>query len=111
MGKMSRDKGAKGEREVAKLFRYYGIEARRGCQFHGGPNSPDVMGVPGLHIEVKRTEKLALYEALAQSMHDAGDDEVPVVVHRRNDHKWVVILDFDDFMRLYQKWQEVENRD
>lgn len=111
MGKMSREKGKRGEREVATLLRFYGYAGSRGQQHKGGADSPDVTGLPGVHIEVKRTERLALYEALAQSIRDAGDDELPVVVHRRNGQKWVVVLDFNDFMGLYQKWQEGKNND
>ena len=101
---MSREKGKRGERAVAALFREYGFtEAKRGQQYHGGPDSPDVVGVPGLHIEVKRTERLNLYDALAQAKRDAGE-ELPVVIHRKNDSEWVVILSFDDFMKLYREW-------
>lgn len=104
MGKMSRDKGKRGEREVASLFREYGFEARRGVQYHGGPDSPDVVGVPGLHIEVKRVERLALYDALDQARRDAGPGELPVVVHRKNDCRWVVVMGFEDFMTIYREW-------
>ena len=100
---MSREKGKRGERQVAALFREYGFDAKRGQQYHGGPDSPDVIGVPGLHIEVKRTERLNLYDALAQAKRDAGED-LPVVIHRKNDSEWVVILSFDDFMKLYREW-------
>lgn len=100
---MSREKGKRGERQVAALFREYGFDAHRGQQYHGGPDSPDVVGVPGLHIEVKRTERLNLYDALAQAKRDAGED-LPVVIHRKNDSEWVVILSFDDFMKLYREW-------
>ena len=100
---MSREKGKRGERAVAALFREYGFDAKRGQQYHGGPDSPDVVGVPGLHIEVKRTERLNLYDALAQAKRDAGED-LPVVIHRKNDSPWVAIMDFDDFMKLYREW-------
>ena len=103
MGKMSRDKGKRGEREVASLFRQYGFDAHRGQQYHGGPDSPDVVGVPGLHIEVKRTERLNLYDALAQAKRDAGED-LPVVIHRKNDSPWVAIMDFDDWMKIFREW-------
>lgn len=101
---MSREKGKRGERAVAALFREYGFtEAKRGQQYHGGPDSPDVVGVPGLHIEVKRTERLNLYDALAQAKRDAGED-LPVVIHRKNDSEWVVIMSFTDWMKLYREW-------
>ena len=100
---MSREKGKRGERQVAALFREYGFDAHRGQQYHGGPDSPDVVGVPGLHIEVKRTERLNLYDALAQAKRDAGED-LPVVIHRKNDSPWVAIMDFDDWMKIFREW-------
>ena len=72
MGKPSRDKGKRGEREIAGLLRDYGYDARRGVQYHGGADSPDVVGLPGVHIEVKRTETLSLYPAMEQAKHDAA---------------------------------------
>ena len=47
----SRDKGKRGERMAAKKFREHGFDTRRGVQYQGGPDSPDVVGPEGLHIE------------------------------------------------------------
>lgn len=93
----SKQKGKQGELEVAKILREHGYEARRGVQYQGGQDSPDVIGIPGYHIEVKRTEKLNLYEALAQSKRDAGTDK-PIVIHRRNREEWVVIQPLEDWL-------------
>ena len=103
MGKTSRDKGKRGEREVAGLLRSYGYDARRGVQYHGGEDSPDVVGLKGMHIEVKRTETLRLYDALSQSKADAGDD-LPIVIHRKNNCEWVVIQPLEDWIELYREW-------
>jgi DNA-directed RNA polymerase subunit RPC12/RpoP len=64
--------------------------------------------LPGIHIEVKRTESLRLYDALAQSRHDAavGDHGIPIVAHRRNEEDWVVIMAADDWFTLYKAWEE-----
>ena len=104
MGKMSREKGKRGEREISAILREFGYDAHRGVQYKGGPNSPDVIGLPGIHIEVKRTERLNLYDALAQSKHDAGED-MPVVMHRKNDCEWVVIQPLKDWINLYREWE------
>lgn len=104
MGKPSREKGKRGERELAGILRDYGYDAKRGVQYHGGPDSPDVVGLKGVHIEVKRTEKLSLYDALAQSKHDAGGD-MPIVIHRRNACEWVVIQPLADWIKLYREWE------
>ena len=101
-GKKSRDKGARGEREWAKILaELFGCDdAHRGRQCHGGPDSPDVAkGIPGTHAEVKRTEKLSLYAAMSQAFDDAGDD-VPYVAHRRNNEDWLVIVRADDLAEL-----------
>lgn len=104
MGKTSREKGKRGEREVASILRSYGYNARRGVQYQGGQDSPDVVGLPHIHIEVKRTERLDLYGALSQSKADAGDD-MPVVIHRRNNCEWVVIQPLEDWIALYGGWE------
>ena len=101
MGRMSREKGKRGEREVARILRDYGFDARRGEQYCGANGDADVVGLPGIHIEVKRVERLELYTALSQAKHDARDDEQPIVVHRRNDCKWVVIQPLEDWLKLY----------
>ena len=98
----SRAKGAAGEREVASILRGRGYAARRGQQFAGGPDSPDVVGLPGFHVEVKRTERLDLYGALGQATKDSGQYEIPVVLHRRNNRHWVAVLDMDDFLDMVE---------
>ena len=101
----SRQKGASAERELAKKLREYGYDCRRGQQYCGANGDADVVGLPGIHIEVKRTERLSLYGALEQATRDARPEETPVVFHRRNNCEWVAILDLDDFMTLYCEWE------
>ena len=103
MSKFSRDKGKRGEREVALIVREHGFEARRGQQYCGANGDADVVGVPGLHIEVKRTEKFRMYEALDQAINDAREDELPVVFTRKNNCDWVACLRLDDFMELFKE--------
>lgn len=95
MGRMSRQKGKRGEREAAaELGEILGCVARRGVQYHGGPDSPDVVleGVD-IHVEAKRVEALNLYAAMEQAKADAPKGAVPVVWHRRNGKKSVVIVE------------------
>ena len=99
----SRDKGKRGERELAAILKEYGYnEARRGQQYCGADGSADVIGLPGIHIEAKRVEKLNLTMAMAQSMNDARPGEIPAVFHRKNHRQWLVTLTLDDFMKLYK---------
>ena len=97
----SRRKGAVGEREIAKYLREHGFtDARRGQQFKGGGDSPDVVGLTGFHVEVKRVERLDLNAAMDQSIRDCGENEKPIVVHRRNNDYWKVTMRLDDFMEV-----------
>lgn len=97
----SRAKGKAGELELAAFLRDRGYpNARRGVQYAGGSDSPDVTGLGGFHLEVKRTERTDIYGWLEQATNDAGGKKVPVVVYRKNKRKWVAILDLDAFLGL-----------
>lgn len=100
----SRNKGAAGERELAGKLRDYGYDARRGQQYSGANGDADVVGLPGIHIEVKRVERLNIDEAMEQARRDAREGEIPVVFHRRNGQPWKVTMDFDPWMELYSEW-------
>lgn len=103
----SRNKGAAGERELAAKLREYGYQCRRGQQYSGANGDADVTGLPGIHIECKRVEKLNLYDAMAQSARDAKEDEVPAVFHRKNNKEWLVTLRMDEFMKMYRTSEEI----
>lgn len=106
----SRQKGAVGERELANYLKGRGVEARRGQQFSGGNDSPDVVVPwPDVHLEVKRTERFKLYDAIDQARRDSsGTGKVPLVVHRCNDDRrkqscrgeWLVVISLDDFLAM-----------
>ncbi len=98
----SRAKGKAGELELAKVLRDHGYtEARRGVQYSGGGDSPDLVGVPGVHIECKRVESGNLYSWTRQAIRDSdGTGRMPVVAHRKSREPWVAILLLDDFLKL-----------
>lgn len=70
----SRAKGARGERQWRDELRANGYEARRGQQFSGSPDSPDVLcdSLPWIHFEVKAVEHLNIHDAMDQARRDAG---------------------------------------
>ncbi len=105
-GKASRDKGKRGERELAKVLQSYGYDTKRGQQYCGANGDADVIGLPGIHIECKRVERLNLYDAVAQAKSDAKQNEMPVVMHRKNNCEWLVTLSLDDFMKLYKESEQ-----
>jgi Holliday junction resolvase len=101
----SRTKGKVGELEFAKLLQFHGFDGRRGQQFSGGKDSPDVVSdtLADFHFEVKRKEAGNLYSWMAQAKADAFIDKIPVVMHRRNREEWVAILSADIFLELLHK--------
>jgi len=95
----SKRKGCVGEREFAALCREHGIEsAQRGQQFKGGYESPDVKGIDGYHIEVKRVERLNISEAMKQSIRDSEGKATPIVAHRRNREEWFITMRAVDWL-------------
>ena len=104
----SKRKGCEGERELAHVLQGYGFDAKRMQQFAGGVDSPDVSGLPGIHIECKRVEALNIHKAYAQAVNDAEGQKIPAVFHRRNRDKWMVTLRLDDFMEFYKAWLKDE---
>lgn len=98
-----KQKGKSGELEFCHFLRdTFGVSARRGQQFSGGSDSPDVIhDIAGIHFEVKRTERLKLYDAVDQAMADCAGS-IPVVAHRRNRGDWLCILRCED-IHLFAK--------
>ena len=110
MAVRSKDKGARFERTLAKLFREYGYDqARRTAQYCGNTgDASDVVGLPYLHIEAKHQEAMRLYEWMAQAIRDAeanGKGHIPAVFHKKNNADILVTMRLDDFMQLYREWE------
>lgn len=102
--KNSRQKGARGEREFAALCRQEGYSCRRGQQY-SGIEGQDVVGLPHIHVEVKRVERLNVYDAIAQAVRDAKDGKLPIVAHRKNHHPWLITMRAEDWFRLYREFE------
>lgn len=100
----SKAKGKRGELEWARFCRNQGYQARRGQQY-SGIEGEDVIGLPGIHVEVKRVEKLNIYDAMSQAIGDAKEGQLPVVAHRRNRHPWLITMRAEDWFELYREWE------
>ena len=109
MGSKSQRKGAGGERELAAVLRGYGYSIERGGSLSFG-EVPDLVGLPDIHIEVKRVERLNVPEAMRQAVRDseAFHDGAPVVFHRRSREPWLVTMRLADWMDLYGHRQATE---
>ncbi len=105
----SKQKGKRGELEAARLLREYGYDTHRGVQYKGGEDSPDVVGLPYCHLEIKRVEKLNIQEAVEQAKRDKGPDELSVVMHRKNNCEWLVTMPFTDWIRIFREYEAGES--
>ena len=103
MGKSSQRKGRDGERELRDRLREYGYAVECGEPVSFGED-PDLVGLPGIHIECKRVERLNVPEAMQQAVRDSEkfQDGMPALFHRRNRQPWLVTIRLEDFMRLYR---------
>lgn len=102
----SKQKGKRGELEWASYCRGQGYDCRRTAQYCGNTgDASDVVGLPGIHQEVKRVEKLNISEAMSQAKRDANPNEIPIVAHRKNNEQWMVTMDADDWFTLYREWE------
>ena len=96
----SRSKGAKGERELARVLRQYGYDCRRGQQYSGANGDADVVGLPGVHIECKRVERLNIHVAMAHAKREHSDGEIPAVFPRKTNCEWTVPHQIKELLHL-----------
>jgi Holliday junction resolvase len=99
----SRAKGARGERQWRDQLRENGYEARRGQQFSGGTDSPDVVcdSLRGFHFEVKCVQALNVDKVMReQAAPDAGANKIPVIAHRKDRSDWLVTIRATDYFHI-----------
>lgn len=102
MGRInSRAKGARGERAFRDVLRAAGFNARRGAQYSGHVEAPDVIcyDLPHHHFEVKCVENGNVYKFVEQAVRDAAGQKYPVVALKRNGQPWLAIQLMDDWLR------------
>ena len=101
----SKRKGSDGERELVNILKSYGYDCRRSQQYCGYADGSlaDVIGLDGIHIEVKRVESglKKMDDFMEQAIRDCQDD-IPTVWHRRNNKPWYVTMRLEDWIDLYR---------
>jgi hypothetical protein len=102
MSKAARDKGKLGELEVVHIVRDNGWkDAERTHDGRAQRTRGDIRNGPaGVHMEVKRQEKLNVPAALRQVERDAHPLDLPVLVHRSSRQEWQATLPFDELLAL-----------
>lgn len=113
----SKAKGKKGELEFAHECESYGLMGvHRTAQTNGKleQSLADCEGLTGIHIEVKRVEKLNIDNAMEQAERDLKtkkEKKIPAVFHRRNRKPWLATLKFEDWVKLYKSWLKDKERE
>lgn len=69
-----------------------------------GLEGEDVVGLDYIHIECKRVQNLNLYDAMEQSKRDSKEGQSPAVFHRKNNKKWLVTMELNEWMKLYNEY-------
>lgn len=101
----SNRKGKDGELEWVNICKSYGFEnARRSQQYSGEGHTADVLGLPGLHMEVKRVEALNIQKAIEQCSKDKADEDLGIVAHRKNNKEWLVTMTAVDWFEIYKRY-------
>ena len=102
----SKKKGSAGELELVHILNDKGYETRRTAQYCGNTgDASDITGLEWIHPEVKRVEKLNIDNAMAQAKRDNKDaSKFPVVFHRKNNKGWLVTMELDDWLELYDEF-------
>lgn len=101
MGRSQREKGAKAERELAKIISEgLEIEARRGQVFN---HEPDIVANIPVHWECKRQETTKIHEWIKQAKEAATGEELPVVAHRRSHEEWLATLPLKDLLAIMKE--------
>lgn len=105
MSRSEREKGKLGEREAAKLFgELFRVEMRRSQQFCGrNGDADDIVGCPGISVEVKRRNKVNLSAAVEQAVMDAADGNAAIVLHRADRKPWLVSMRLEDLPAVVVK--------
>jgi len=89
MAKAQRNKGARGEREVAKLIHdHLGLEVTRRCRQY--ESDSDLVGIPGWSVEVKNHATITRSTLIAwweQACLQAGGD-IPCLAYKRGRAWW-----------------------
>ena len=108
----SKQKGKRGELQLSKKLREHGFNTRRTVQYNGKAEEgqADLVGLNGIHIECKYTERLNIYDAVDQAKRDCDykalpfEDKLPAVFHRKNHCEWLVTMPLTAWIEIYREW-------
>ena len=112
----SRTKGASGERQACRALEEalelpYGCLCRNVSEQARGGKFGDVLGIPGVHIEVKWCKVIHITRWLEQAESDCSPEDIPVIVYRVDgDTAWRVHYRLRDTMELMRRVLAVKGK-
>ncbi len=108
-GRSSQKKGRAAELELAELLRQAGFPGVKAGAAVSYGRTPDLVGLPLIHCEVKRHEKVELSKWMRQAVEDAGRfGGLPAVFHRQNRQEWFVTMRLCDWVTLLKLLEDQE---
>lgn len=106
----SQRKGRAGELELVKILRahWYDVSPRIPVSYG---QTPDLVGLPDVHTECKRVERLNMGEAMEQIIRDSErfHDGAPALFHQRSRAPWLVTMKLTDWLELYESGHTVRS--
>jgi len=107
----SKIKGKVGELEFCHFMAdNFDIPLQRSQQYCGVAGDADVIGLEGVHFEVKRVEKLNIDNAIEQAKNDSKDNQIPIVAHRKNRKEWLLTITATDLKSFADLFNSVLNQ-
>lgn len=99
-GNYSRNKGKRGELALVHFLNEHGLSVRRGMVFL---KQSDVIGLLGIHCEVKAVERLNVRQAMEQAIRESEKrkDGMPAVFWKVSRKPWLTIMLTEDWVKLY----------
>jgi hypothetical protein len=110
-----RAKGNEAERAVVRYLRSCGYQlATTSRNANGGKQfGEDIIGVPGVSLEIKNRRDLLIGPALTQATIAGGPGKIPVVVAKPigvgmdSVDRWWAFTWFSEMVQLFPKWGEL----
>jgi Holliday junction resolvase len=97
----ARRKGHDAERELVRYLREPGFDVRRNLD-QARDGGSDVLGFHHFAVEVKRCERLRVWEAIDQAAAATQPGQVPLVCFRRSRGDWQALLPLQELLSLIE---------
>lgn len=111
MGRLSRDKGKRFERQIAAALRGVAGDTRRGWQTRSGSDEPDVIceALPGCWLECKTGARPNIVAAMEQARTAAPAGVAPVAITHWDRSVTLVTMDWCDWLEWVRRLLERED--